>query len=186
MATSPAATLCRHSPHRPRSPREAFSQWPTILFRYNSLPHPPTPASVAFQIDGTPQEKESTRSPGAPELGTANTTVLATDMWAGAGQKQPRRSEICCTPPEKLHFKNRNSCSNVTCLEKAKHPLPLGSVIACGVCCQAPSTPACTAAASQPVQFRRSSSAEHLVADSLPTLTVKNSLIQEPNLVRPR
>lgn len=45
----------------------------------------------------------------------------------GTGQKQTMRSEIGRTPPDKLYLKN------VTCLEKAKHPLHSRSVIACGV-----------------------------------------------------
>ena len=49
------------------------------------------------------------------------------------GQKQTMRSEIGHTPPDKLYLKNRNSCLNVTCLEKAKHPPHSTSVIACGV-----------------------------------------------------
>lgn len=144
MATRPAATLCRHSPQTTLAQRGLLS----VAYNTISVQFPPSPPNTSLccvsnrqNSPGEGKHKVPTAPPGAPELGTANTTVLATDMWAGAGQKQPRRSEICCTPPEKLHFKNRNSCSNVTCLEKAKHPLPLGSVIACGVCCQAPSTP---------------------------------------------
>lgn len=58
--------------------------------------------------------------------------MLATAV--GTGQKQTVRREICGTTPDKLHLKNRNSGLNVTCLEKAKHPLHCRSVIACGVC----------------------------------------------------
>lgn len=74
MATCPVATVCVDiSPHRALPYREAF-----LLEAYNTISvQLPSctfqPQTVAFQIDRTPREKESTRSPqvppGAPELG---------------------------------------------------------------------------------------------------------------------
>lgn len=111
-------------------------------------------------------------------------------------EKQILCSEICCTPTDELHFKNRNSCSNGTWLEKAKHPLTLkicyclwgllGHCCSAWSCCLRPSTPGLHHSHFPAVRIKVGTSAEHLVADSLPTLTVKNNLIIELNPVRPR
>lgn len=96
-------------------------------------------------------------------------------MWAQAKSRQCAVRDLLDTP-DKLHLRNRNSCLNVTCLEKAKHLL-LPRTCYClfdllGYCRSAesvvrhPPPLACTTAVSQPVQLRRRTSAEHLVADS--------------------
>lgn len=118
--------------------------------------------------------------------------VLATDV--GTGQEETTCSKICCTPPDTLQLRKKNSCLNVTCLEKAKHPLLpricyclwglLGHCRSAESCCP-PSTLACTTAAPSPSSSEGAPLLSTQWPIPLPTLTAKNNLIQELSLVRP-
>lgn len=119
-------SVCGHHPTQTTSLQRGC-HLSGLQYYFGTTPflHLPTPDSAAFQIDWAPpregKHKVPTGAPWSPRAGNyehhETCTVLAT------GQKQTMRCEIDCTRPDKLYLKNRNSCLNVTCLEKAKHPL---------------------------------------------------------------